>query len=66
MKETYYSRVKTTEKNHIKCLFYSNDTYIIEVDNRIFLVIKKILKTITFLKIALLKIGLSLEAKIHL
>ena len=41
MKETYYSRVKTTEKNHIKCLFYSNDTYIIEVDNRIFLVMKK-------------------------
>lgn len=41
MKETNYPRIKTTEENHIKCLFYSNDTYIIEVDNRIFLVMKK-------------------------
>ena len=41
MKETNYPRIKTTEENHTKCLFYSNDTYIIEVDNRIFLVMKK-------------------------
>lgn len=41
MKEANYPKVKTTEKSNIRCLLYFNDTYIIEVDNRIFLVMKK-------------------------